>query len=120
MVALGVVLTTIADTHAPPPESSRRTSLTENTDAFSLRIMIVEGLHSIMKNMLQVHIALFPPTQVEVVSEPERNGVFLTRSCVQLTNISCGVVYKATLASLVLLRSYCYVPATLCWSVTER
>ena len=46
---------------------------------------------------------------VTVASEPERNGVFLTRSCVHVTDISCGVVYKATLASLVLLRSYCYV-----------
>ena len=26
-----------------------------------------------------------------------------------VTDISCGVVYKATLASLVLFRSYCYV-----------
>ena len=26
-----------------------------------------------------------------------------------MTDISCGVVYKATLASLVLFRSYCYV-----------
>ena len=44
--------------------------------------------------------------QVKVVSEPERIDVFLTRSCVQVTDISCGVVYKATLASLVLFRSY--------------
>ena len=36
--------------------------------------------------------------QVKVVSEPERIGVFLTR---HVTDISCGVVYKATLASLV-------------------
>ena len=49
-------------------------------------------------------------TQVKVVSEPERIDVFLTRSCVQVTDISCGVVYEATLASLVLFRSYCYVP----------
>ena len=28
---------------------------------------------------------------------------------VQVTDISCGVVYEATLASLVLFRSYCYV-----------
>ena len=47
--------------------------------------------------------------QVKVVSEPERIDVFLTRSCVQLTDISCGVVYEATLASLVLFRSYRYV-----------
>ena len=47
--------------------------------------------------------------QVKVVSEPERIGVFLTRSCVQVTDISCGVVYEATLAFLVLFRSYCYV-----------
>lgn len=47
--------------------------------------------------------------QVKVVSEPERIGVFLTRSCVHVTDISCGVVYEATLASLVLFRSYCYV-----------
>ena len=46
---------------------------------------------------------------VTVALEPERNGVFLTRSCVQVTNISCGAVYEATLASLVLFRSYCYV-----------
>ena len=46
---------------------------------------------------------------VKVVSEAERIDVFLTKSCVQVTDISCGVVYKATLASLVLLRSYCYV-----------
>ena len=46
---------------------------------------------------------------VTVASEPERNGVFLTRSCVHVTDISCGVVYEATLASLVLFRSYCYV-----------
>ena len=44
-----------------------------------------------------------------VASEPERIGVFLTRSCVHVTDISCGVVYEATLASLVLFRSYCYV-----------
>ena len=50
-----------------------------------------------------------PPPHVMVASEPERIGVFLTRSCVQLTDISCGVVYEATLASLVLFRSYCYV-----------
>ena len=37
--------------------------------------------------------------QVKVVLEPEPIGVFLTRSCVQLTDISCGVV-RATLASL--------------------
>ena len=47
---------------------------------------------------------------VTVASEPERIGVFLTRSCVHVTDISCGVVYEATLASLVLFRSYCYVP----------
>ena len=47
--------------------------------------------------------------QVKVVSEPERIDVFLTRSWVQVTDISCGVVYEATLASLVLFRSYCYV-----------
>ena len=46
---------------------------------------------------------------VTVASEPERIGVFLTRSCVHVTDISCGVVYEATLASLVLFRSYCYV-----------
>ena len=46
---------------------------------------------------------------VTVASEPERNGVFLTRSCVHVTDISCGVVYEATLASLVLFRGYCYV-----------
>ena len=45
----------------------------------------------------------------KVVSEPEQIDVFLTRSCVQVTDISCGVVYKTTLASLVLFRSYCYV-----------
>ena len=57
-----------------------------------------------MKRLLLIH------EQVKVVSEPERIGVFLTRSCVQLTdNISRGVVYEATLASLVLFRSYCYV-----------
>ena len=50
-----------------------------------------------------------PTIQVKVVSEPERIDVFLTRSCVQLTDISCGVVYEATLASLVLFRSYRYV-----------
>ena len=50
--------------------------------------------------------------QVKVISEPERNGVFLTRSCVQVTDISCGVVYKATLASLVLFQSYQYVGTT--------
>ena len=43
--------------------------------------------------------------QVKVVSE--RIDVFLTRSCVQVTDISCGVMYKATSASLVLFRSYC-------------
>ena len=48
-------------------------------------------------------------SQVKVVSEPERIEVFLTRSCVQVTDISCGVVYEATLASLVLFRRYCYV-----------
>ena len=42
--------------------------------------------------------------QVKVVSEPEQIDVFLTRSCVQLTDISCGVVYEATLPSLVLFR----------------
>ena len=47
--------------------------------------------------------------QLKVVPEPERIDVFLTRSCVQVTDISCGVVYEATLASLVLFRSYCYV-----------
>ena len=46
---------------------------------------------------------------VTVASEPERIGVFLTSSCVHVTDISCGVVYEATLASLVLFRSYCYV-----------
>jgi len=46
---------------------------------------------------------------VTVASEAERIGVFLTRSCVHVTDISCGVVYEATLASLVLFRSYCYV-----------
>ena len=46
---------------------------------------------------------------VTVASEPERIGVFLTRSCVHVTDISCGVVYEATLASLVLFRSYRYV-----------
>ena len=46
---------------------------------------------------------------VKVVSEPEKFDVFLRRSCVQLTDISCGAVYKVTLASLVLFRSYCYV-----------
>ena len=50
--------------------------------------------------------------QVKVVSEPERIGVFLTRSCVHVTDISCGVSYGATLASLVLFRSYCYVVRT--------
>ena len=50
---------------------------------------------------------------VTVASEPERNGVFLTRSCVHVTDISCGVVYEATLASLVLFRSYCYVSRSL-------
>ena len=29
-----------------------------------------------------------------------------------MTDISCGVVYNATLASLVLFRSYCYVAPT--------
>ena len=48
-------------------------------------------------------------SHVMVVLEPERIGVFLTRSCVHVTDISCGVVYEATLASLVLFRSYCYV-----------
>ena len=47
--------------------------------------------------------------QVKVVSEPERIDVFLTRICVQVTDISCGVVYEATLASPVLFRSYRYV-----------
>ena len=46
---------------------------------------------------------------VTVASEPKRIGVFLTRSCVHVIDISCGVVYEATLASLVLFRSYCYV-----------
>ena len=50
--------------------------------------------------------------QVKVVSEPERIDVFLTRSCAQLTVISCGVVYEATSASLVLFRSYRYVRRT--------
>ena len=50
--------------------------------------------------------------QVKVVSEPERIGVFLTRSSAQVTDISCGVVYEATLAFLVLFRSYCYVEKT--------
>ena len=53
--------------------------------------------------------ALISILQVKVVSEPERIDVFLTRSWVQVTDISCGVVYEATLASLVLFRSYCYV-----------
>ena len=48
--------------------------------------------------------------QVKVVSEPERIDGFLTRSCVQLTVISCVVVYEATLASLVLFRCYRTVP----------
>ena len=40
--------------------------------------------------------------------EPERIDVFLT-SCVQLTDISCRAVYEATLATIVLVRSYRYV-----------
>ena len=36
--------------------------------------------------------APYPPYHVTVASEPERNGVFLTRSCVHVTVISCGVV----------------------------
>ena len=47
--------------------------------------------------------------QVKVVSRPERIDVFLTRSCVQVTDISCGVMYEATLESLVLFKNYCYV-----------
>ena len=60
-------------------------------------------------------VGLFRPflltffSQVMVVSESERIDVFLTRSCVQVTDISCEVVYEATLASPVLFRSYRYV-----------
>merc|ERR1711923_617537 len=53
------------------------------------------------------------PAHVTVASEPERIGVFLTWSCVHVTDISCGVVYEATLASLVLFRSYCSVAESL-------
>ena len=62
--------------------------------------------------MLGLGKTLFEDKHVTVASEPERIGVFLTRSCVHVTDISCGVVYKATLASLVLFRSYCYVSDT--------
>ena len=75
-------------------------------------------------------ISVFPPQmqetthldQVKVICEPERNYVFLTKSCVQLTDISCGVVYKATLASLVLFRSYRYVnePRLLFFRIKRR
>ena len=51
----------------------------------------------------------FSRNHVTVASEPERTGVFLTRSCVHVTDISCGVVYEPTSASLVLFPSYCYV-----------
>ena len=47
--------------------------------------------------------------QVKVIAEPERINVFLTRYCIQVTDISCGAVSEATLASLVLFRSYRYV-----------
>ena len=63
----------------------------------------------ISKPTLALNDTIAEYQQVNVVSEPERIDVFLTRSCVQLTDISCGVVYKATLASLVLFRSYCQV-----------
>ena len=59
--------------------------------------------------VIGVHKFQTVQNHVTVASEPERIGVFLTRSCVHVTDISCGVVYKATLASLVLFRSYCYV-----------
>ena len=52
-----------------------------------------------LKNTLTCNLH-FSLMQVNVVSEPERIDVFLTRSCVQMTNISCGVMYEATLASL--------------------
>ena len=57
-----------------------------------------------------------PKLRVTVASEPGRIGVFLTRSCVHVTDISCGVVYEATLASLVLFRSYCYVVLIDLWT----
>ena len=59
--------------------------------------------------------------QVKVVSEPGRIDVFWTRSCVQVTDISCGVVYEATLASLVLFRRYCYgLPTGTQWGKWEN
>ena len=56
-----------------------------------------------------VLVLVFSHFQVKVVSEPERIDVidvFLTRSCVQVTDIFCGAVYKATLADLVYLVGY--------------
>ena len=49
-------------------------------------------------NILKVFLigAALVIVQVKVVLEPERIVVFLTRSCVQLTDISCGVVYEAS------------------------
>ena len=78
------------------------------------KIRLVKVQSSVKVEFLLVKVRLSQQmicstTQVKVVSEPERIGVFLTRSCVHVTDISCGVVYGATLASLVLFRSYCYM-----------
>ena len=52
--------------------------------------------------------------QVKVVSESNYFDVFLTRSCVQLTDSSCEVMDVAILANLGLFRCYHYVAKTLC------
>ena len=80
---------------------------------FSTALLWEWVINAITRN-LAIDISVPAPNlsslaQVKVVSEPERIDVFLTRSCAQLTVISCGVVYEATSASLVLFRSYRYV-----------
>ena len=70
------------------------------------KIRLVKVQSSVKVEFLLVKVRLSQQmicstTQVKVVSEPERIGVFLTRSCVQATNISCWTVYESTLVSLV-------------------
>ena len=48
--------------------------------------------------------------QVKVGSEPDLKGAFKTTSCVQVTDVTCEILYKATLANLVLFRIQLFCP----------
>ena len=75
----------------------------------ALQASLLNARLNLLNLLVRLSLVLTFVTHVTVASEPERIGVFLTRSCVHMTDISCGVVYETTLASLVVFRGYCYV-----------